>query len=100
MSESGRSDQHRSAFSVENIHRPPIENIRVLMRLADADHPELAEFRQRPDQMEGDALAGRGMEMQAVDDGDVHQVVWRQAAVALRFEIVRSVVATRLPRWR
>ena len=62
------------------------------MCLRDADHPKLAEFRQRSDQMKNDAFAGRRVEVQTVDDRDVHQIVGSEPAVAFRFEIVRRVV--------
>src|SRR5271165_4617845 len=53
-----RSGQGRgSAFSIEHVQRPLIEAVRALLRLPDANDPELAVLRQRPDQMKGDAFA-------------------------------------------
>jgi hypothetical protein len=39
------------------------------------NHPELAEFTQRPDQMEGNALAAGGVEVEAAHHRNINQIV-------------------------
>jgi len=46
--------------------------------------------------MESDAFTGRGVEVQAIEHSDVHQIVGSKAAIALRFEIVGRVVTAHL----
>jgi hypothetical protein len=70
-----------TAFLVENLYRPPIKGIGSVWRPAYANNSELAKFGQRPNQMESNALACRGVEMQAVDDGNVDQIIWGKASI-------------------
>src|SRR5437764_875933 len=82
---------------IECLYGAMIEVIGAFGSLADANHPELAKFTQCPDQMEGNALAAGGVEVEAVHHRNVHQIVGREAAIALRFEVVGRVVTARVP---
>lgn len=93
---SARIGNTGSAFSVENLYRPPIECIGTFWRSAYANNSELAKFGQRPNQMESNPLACRGVEMQAVHDGDVDQIVWGEAPISLRFKVIGCAIMTRV----
>jgi len=50
------SAQRHRAFPIEHLDRAPMEVVGTRLRLINADGSKLAEFRERANQMEGDAF--------------------------------------------
>ena len=68
----------RAGFAVEHVQRASIELVDLVAAVGDDGDTELAPFRQRADQVERDALRGRGVKVQPVHHRNVDQVVGRE----------------------
>src|SRR5215211_4540582 len=68
----------------------------VLVAVSDADGADLTVLGERSDEVENDPLLGCAVEVQAVVDGDIDEVVGGQAFVSGALEVVRGVVVAGL----
>src|ERR671913_2319948 len=95
-----RSDPLPPRLAVQDRHGIPIEHQGVLVAVADADGADLAVLGERPDEVEDYPLLGGAVEVEAVVDGYIHQVVGGQALVRGALEVIRGVVVAGLRRRR
>src|SRR5918997_7188285 len=85
-------------LTVEYLYGVSVELLGFLVAVADADGAELAVLREGADEVEDDALLAGGIEVEAVVDGDVYEVVGGEALVVGALEVVRGVVVAGLRR--
>src|ERR671913_1101302 len=95
-----RSDPLPSRLAVQDRDGIPIVLQGVLVAIADADGTDLAVLGERPDEMENHPLLGGAVEVEAVVDSYIHQIVRGQALVCGALEVIRSVVIAGLRRRR
>src|SRR6516162_289968 len=92
---SNSRSRRRSTLPIKDFDCPVVKAIGTLLCLPDTHHSELAELGKRADQMERDPFASRSVEVQAVQNCNVNQIIGRQPSVSGRFEIVGGIV----PAW-
>src|SRR5919112_736802 len=87
-------------LAVQNRDGVPVVLLGGLVAVADAHGADLAVLGERPDEVENDPLLGRAVEVEAVIDGDIYEVVGGQALVCGALEVVRGVIVAGLGRGR
>jgi len=70
-----------SRLPVQNLDGIPVELLGFFVAVADADGAQLAVLGEGADEVEDDALLAGAVEVEAVVDGDVYEVVGGQALV-------------------
>src|SRR5215204_3256373 len=95
-----RSEPLPPRLAVQDRHGIPIELQGVFVAVADADGADLTVLRERPDEVENHPLLGGAVEVEAVFNSYIHQIVGGQALVYGALEVIRSVVVAGLSRRR
>src|SRR5918994_3500552 len=95
-----RSDPLPSRLAVQDRDGIPIVLQGVFVAVADADGADLAILGERPDEVENHPLLGGAVEVEAVVNSYIHQIVGGQALVCGALEVIRSVVVAGLRRRR